>query len=114
MEKIIKLWAILKEFLNLSPEKRFIVALFVLIIGMGFVIKYQAGDLKIERELIKQKDAEVRHLNEQRILDSRLCDQLLFAQLQRSDSIKEKEKQDLIKIFDNHAEKLEKSITKKK
>ena len=66
----------------MTPEKRFIVALFIIIVGMGFVIKYQAEDLKAERELKNQQYAHIRYLNEQRIIDQALHRHELFAQQQ--------------------------------
>lgn len=111
MEKII---IAIREFLTLSPQKQVIVALIVLIIGMGFVVKYQSGDLRAERELNKDHASEIRKLQEQRVLDGRICEQEKQQQQLRSDSIKEAEKNQLIKFFGGHAEKVEKLLTRKK
>jgi len=104
----------IREFLTLSPQKQVIVALIFIIIGMGFVVKYQAGDLKAERELNKAHAEEVRNLQEQRVLDRLICDQEKQQQQIRSDSILNAEKTQLIKFFGSHAEKVEKLLNKKK
>ncbi len=104
----------IREYLKLPVRQQIVVLLIVVIVGMGFLAKYLWDEVLIRGNRIDTLQAEVRTVNQREILANHLCDQKLFAQLLRSDSIKEKEKQDLIKLFDNHAEKVERLLTKKK
>lgn len=111
MEKII---VAIREFLKLSPQKQVIVALIVIILGLGFLAKYLWEEVRRQESRNDTVQAEYRNLQELRVLDRRLCDQEKFQQQLRSDSILNAEKTALIKFFGGHAEKVEKLLTKKK